>query len=44
MIFQVTVGGLLAAGAAIRLYWKTLRHLLSGGKPRPDSDGSGDGH
>ena len=42
MIFQMTVGGLLAAGAAIRIYWSSLRNLL-GGKPRPESDGSGDG-
>ncbi len=42
MIFQMTVGGLLAAGAAIRLYWRSLRNLL-GGRPRSDSDGSGDG-
>ena len=44
MIFQMTVGGLLAAGAAIRLYWKALRNLLSGKARRPDSDASGDSH
>jgi hypothetical protein len=43
MVFQMTVGGLLAAAAAIRLYWKNLRNVFRGGgsgssKPEAESD------
>ena len=34
MIFQLTVGSLLAAAGAIRLYWRKIKRLFRGGKPR----------
>jgi hypothetical protein len=29
MIFQLTVGGLLAAAGAVRIYWKKLKSIFS---------------
>ncbi len=29
LILQVAIGGLLAAAAAMRIYWRKIRHLFS---------------
>lgn len=42
MVFQLAVGGLLAAGAAMRLYWHKLGGLLGLGKPDEDDDPAAD--
>ncbi len=43
MIFQLAVGGLLAAAAAVRMYWVKLTRLVGLRKSRAAEPGDGQG-